>query len=206
VHPSALVNTSSVTVAPSNGKGKGKDEQTDPGTAVSLLLSYVVYGASWSPRYELGMDTTSKSGKLTYRLKPGEMQQSRFPRPKRPSPASETRSRNLKHGMSVSSRESVSGLLRRHMLASRHRSHANSSPAKLHGRSVPSGAAPRESKKRSMIRSKEIEEECEDDYEEDLIDYSDEAMDLNFEPRDKDPCDFRKRPAITTVSLRTIPC
>jgi hypothetical protein len=204
---------SSVTVAPSKGKGKGKDERTDPGTAVSLLLSYVVYGASWSPRYELGMDTTSKSGKLTYRA---EFENS----------TSETW-RDAAITLSTS-QTSFSGLgdkvpkleawhvrlIKGERLGSTTEAYA-SKPApqprkqlasKAARRSVPSGAAPRESKKRSMIHSKEIEEECEDDCEEDLIGYSDEAMDLNFEPRDKDPCDFRKRPAITTVSLRTIPC
>jgi hypothetical protein len=183
-----------VTVAPSKGKGKGKDEQTDPGTDVSLLLSYVVYGGSWSPRYELGMDTTSKSGKLTL-----STSQTSFSGLGDKVPKLEAWHVRLikgeRLGSTTEAYASKPAPQPRKQLAS-----------KAARRSVPSGAALRESKKRSMIHSKEIEEECEDDCEEDLIDYSEEAMDLNFEPRDKDPCDFRKRPAITTVSLRTIPC
>ncbi|KAL8677286.1 MAG: hypothetical protein Q9186_006273 [Xanthomendoza sp. 1 TL-2023] len=34
---------------------------------VNLSFSYITYSASWSPRYDLSLDTTSKSGSITYR-------------------------------------------------------------------------------------------------------------------------------------------
>ncbi|KAL8818261.1 MAG: hypothetical protein Q9223_003061 [Gallowayella weberi] len=34
---------------------------------INLSLSYITYSASWSPRYDLSLDTRSKSGLITYR-------------------------------------------------------------------------------------------------------------------------------------------
>lgn len=34
---------------------------------IDLSFSYITYSASWSPRYDLALDTTSKSGSITYR-------------------------------------------------------------------------------------------------------------------------------------------
>ncbi|KAL8838528.1 MAG: hypothetical protein Q9170_002108 [Blastenia crenularia] len=34
---------------------------------VDLSISYITYSASWSPRYDLALDTLSKSGSITYR-------------------------------------------------------------------------------------------------------------------------------------------
>ncbi|KAL9609694.1 MAG: hypothetical protein Q9167_005544 [Letrouitia subvulpina] len=41
--------------------------QTPEACKVALSISYITYSASWSPRYDLNLSTTTKSGSITYR-------------------------------------------------------------------------------------------------------------------------------------------
>ena len=43
------------------------DEKTASTSNIKLSISYITYSASWSPRYELTLDTPSRSGSITYR-------------------------------------------------------------------------------------------------------------------------------------------
>lgn len=48
--------------------GKGDSDTTTADVSmIDLSLSYITSSASWSPRYELAMNTISKSGSITYR-------------------------------------------------------------------------------------------------------------------------------------------
>lgn len=52
----------------SHHSGKGSsDSRTADVSTIDLSLSYITNSASWSPRYELAMNTISKSGSITYR-------------------------------------------------------------------------------------------------------------------------------------------
>ena len=43
------------------------DDKTADIGKIDILISYITYSASWSPRYDLALDTISKSGSITYR-------------------------------------------------------------------------------------------------------------------------------------------
>ncbi|KAL8693273.1 MAG: hypothetical protein Q9218_001874 [Villophora microphyllina] len=45
----------------------GSDNKVDDACKINLSFSYITYSASWSPRYDLTLDTASKSGAITYR-------------------------------------------------------------------------------------------------------------------------------------------
>ncbi|KAI4251401.1 MAG: hypothetical protein LQ352_004872 [Teloschistes flavicans] len=45
----------------------GPAEKADDVCKINLSFSYITYSASWSPRYDLNLDTASKSGSITYR-------------------------------------------------------------------------------------------------------------------------------------------
>lgn len=54
------------TTSRADGQGKAHGETADA-SMINLSFSYITYSASWSPRYDLGLDTSSKSGSITYR-------------------------------------------------------------------------------------------------------------------------------------------
>lgn len=55
-------------LASSHASGKGNsDSRTADVSTIDLSFSYITNSASWSPRYELAMNTTSKTGSITYR-------------------------------------------------------------------------------------------------------------------------------------------
>ncbi|KAL9584755.1 MAG: hypothetical protein Q9212_001920 [Teloschistes hypoglaucus] len=45
----------------------GSAEKVDDACKINLSFSYITYSASWSPRYDVNLDTASKSGSITYR-------------------------------------------------------------------------------------------------------------------------------------------
>lgn len=45
----------------------GSAEKVDGACKINLSFSYITYSASWSPRYDVNLDTASKSGSITYR-------------------------------------------------------------------------------------------------------------------------------------------
>ncbi|KAL8710676.1 MAG: hypothetical protein Q9220_004694 [cf. Caloplaca sp. 1 TL-2023] len=45
----------------------GSNTKTTESCKIKLSFSYITYSASWSPRYDLALDTTTKSGSITYR-------------------------------------------------------------------------------------------------------------------------------------------
>ncbi|KAL8920120.1 MAG: hypothetical protein Q9208_006473 [Pyrenodesmia sp. 3 TL-2023] len=49
-----------------NGQGKAHGETADA-SKIDLSFSYITHSASWSPRYDLALDTSAKSGSITYR-------------------------------------------------------------------------------------------------------------------------------------------
>ena len=49
------------------GKEIMPSEKTADIGKIDILISYITYLASWSPRYDLNLDTVSKSGSITYR-------------------------------------------------------------------------------------------------------------------------------------------
>ncbi|KAL8948222.1 MAG: hypothetical protein Q9222_005570 [Ikaeria aurantiellina] len=49
-----------------NGRN-GPDSKSSDGCRIKLSFSYITYSASWSPRYDLALDTMTKSGSITYR-------------------------------------------------------------------------------------------------------------------------------------------
>lgn len=55
----------------SRGSHHENQSKTDTGSAesctIDLSFSYITYSASWSPRYDLSVETSSKSGSITYR-------------------------------------------------------------------------------------------------------------------------------------------
>ncbi|KAL8898906.1 MAG: hypothetical protein Q9207_006472 [Kuettlingeria erythrocarpa] len=55
--------------SPASG-AKGQDDAngvTADASKIDLSISYITHSASWSPRYDLALDTSSKSGSITYR-------------------------------------------------------------------------------------------------------------------------------------------
>ncbi|KAL8791776.1 MAG: hypothetical protein Q9195_005652 [Heterodermia aff. obscurata] len=43
------------------------EDKTAEAGKIDILISYITYSASWSPRYDLALDTISNSGSITYR-------------------------------------------------------------------------------------------------------------------------------------------
>lgn len=43
------------------------EDKTVEAGKIDILISYITYSASWSPRYDLALDTVSNSGSITYR-------------------------------------------------------------------------------------------------------------------------------------------
>ena len=61
---------SSIAKSPEPEKSKQarpSDPQGSEACKISLSISYITYSASWSPRYDLSLSTTTKSGSITYR-------------------------------------------------------------------------------------------------------------------------------------------
>lgn len=54
------------TLSHPNAQDKSDSQAADI-PKVDLSFSYITHSASWSPRYDLALDTTSKSGSITYR-------------------------------------------------------------------------------------------------------------------------------------------
>lgn len=66
---SVLAETPSITSTISTGRPARKDDDEPPAKSQepSLRISYITTGAYWTPRYDLRLDTTSRTGVLTYR-------------------------------------------------------------------------------------------------------------------------------------------
>ncbi|KAL8705312.1 MAG: hypothetical protein Q9201_001558 [Fulgogasparrea decipioides] len=52
--------------SPANNR-PGSDTKATHTCKINIIFSYITYSASWSPRYDLVLDTASKSGSITYR-------------------------------------------------------------------------------------------------------------------------------------------
>ncbi|KAL8782371.1 MAG: hypothetical protein Q9213_005449 [Squamulea squamosa] len=57
----------SMTKAPQSSTKNAQDGSDADMSAIKLSFSYITHSASWSPRYDLALDTVSKSGSITYR-------------------------------------------------------------------------------------------------------------------------------------------
>ncbi|KAL8778220.1 MAG: hypothetical protein Q9194_002124 [Teloschistes cf. exilis] len=60
----------SLTITPQSSlvrQQSGSAEKGEGTCKINLSFSYITYSASWSPRYDVSLDTASKSGSITYR-------------------------------------------------------------------------------------------------------------------------------------------